>query len=169
MSKAIAAYVRFIDSVSHYIGLFAMYLVFAMLGILLWASFTKTFFLPANWTVETAQFVMVAYYLLGGAYSLKNDEHVRMDLLYGGWSTRRRAQVDLFTDLTLIFFLVMLLIGGVLSTIYAYEYGERSFSAWRPYMLPIKLVMTFGIFLTLLQAVAIFFRDWATIRGKPLP
>ncbi len=169
MPKAIVAYVRFIDSVSHYIGLFAMYLVFAMLGVLLWASFTKTFFLPSNWTVEMAQFIMVAYYLLGGAYSLKNDEHVRMDLLYGGWPTRRRAQVDLFTDLTLIFFLVMLLIGGVLSTIYAFDYGERSYSAWRPYMLPIKLVMTFGIFLTLLQAVAIFFRDWATIKGKPLP
>jgi TRAP-type mannitol/chloroaromatic compound transport system permease small subunit len=169
MPRAVIAYVRFVDAISRYIGLFAMYLVFAMLGILLWASFTKIFFIPANWTVEMAQFVMVAYYLLGGAYTLKDDDHVRMDLLYGGWTVRRKAQVDLFTDLTLIFFLVMLLIGGVLSTIYAWEYGERNFSAWRPYMLPVKLVMTFGIFLTLLQAVAIFLRDLATVRGRPLP
>lgn len=168
MPRAIVAYVRFIDLISWYVGLFAMYLVFAMLGILLWASFSRSFLLPANWTVELAQFVMVAYFLLGGAYSLKQDEHVRMDLLYASWSVTRKARVDLFTDLAMIFFLVMLLIGGVLSMIYAFEYGERSFSAWRPYMLPIKIVMNVGILLTLLQAIAIFFRDWATVRGKPI-
>ena len=168
MPKAIRAYVRWVDSISGYIGLFAMYLVFAMLGVLLYASIMKVFFLPSNWTVEMAQFIMVAYFLLGGAYTLKTDEHVRMDLVYGGLPVRRKAQVDSVTNLALIFFLVLLLIGGIASTYYAFEYGERSFSAWRPYMLPIKIVMTFGVFLTLLQAVAIFFRDLAAARGEPL-
>lgn len=148
-------------------GHFAMYLIFVLLGILLYASVMKTFFLPANWTVEMAQFVMVAYYLLGGAYTLQTDDHVRMDLLYGGWSIRKKARVDLVTDLALIFFLAVLLFGGIASTWYAYQYGERSYSAWRPYMLPIKIVMTFGILLTLLQAVAIFFKDWEKAKGEP--
>lgn len=153
---------------SHYVGLVAMYLIFAMLGILLYASFVKTFFLPANWTVELAQFVMVSYYLLGGAYTLKRGEHVRMDLLYGGWSTKKRATVDLVTDLALIFFLAVLLYGAVASTWYAYSYNERSFSAWRPYMLPVKIVMTFGILLAFLQSISIFFKDWATAKGEPI-
>ena len=29
-----------------------------------------------------AQFLLAAYYLLGGAYSMQLDAHVRMDLLY---------------------------------------------------------------------------------------
>jgi len=164
----VKAYVRFVDSISFYIGIFAMYLVFAMIGILFYMTFMKVFFLPANWTVEMAQFVMVAYYLLGGAYTLRENEHVRMDLIYGGMPVRRKAQTDLITSVALIFFLVMLLIGGIASTWYAFKYGERSFSAWRPYMLPVKMVMTFGIFLTLLQAVAIFFKDLATVRGEKL-
>jgi TRAP-type mannitol/chloroaromatic compound transport system permease small subunit len=168
VNSAIRTYVKWIDAASWYFGMFAMYLIFALIGILTYASIMKVFFLPSNWTVEMAQFVMVSYYLLGGAYSLQQNEHVRMDLLYGSWPAKRQAKVDLFTNLAMIFFLAMLLIGGIISTIYAYNYGERSYSAWRPYMLPIKIVMTFGIFLTLLQAIAIYFKDLAKARGQPI-
>ncbi|MEE4378270.1 MAG: TRAP transporter small permease subunit [Candidatus Competibacteraceae bacterium] len=168
MPKAIKLYVKWVDAASNWFGYLAMYLLFALLGILAYATVMKVFFVPSNWTVELAQFVMAAYYLLGGAYSLRHDEHVRMDLLYGRWSVRGKAKVDLVTDLAMIFFLVMLLVGGIISTLYAYEYGERNYSAWRPYMLPIKLIMTFGILLALLQAVAIFCKDWAKASGKAL-
>jgi TRAP-type mannitol/chloroaromatic compound transport system permease small subunit len=169
MPKAMRAYVRVIDALSWYFGLFAMYLVFAMIGILSYASIMKVFFLPANWTVEMAQFVMVAYFALGGAYTLREHDHVRMDLLYSRWSPRGRARADLVTGLALIGFLVTLLMGGVASLIYALQYGEKSYSAWAPLMWPIKVVLNIGILLTLLQAVAIFIKDWATLRGEPLP
>jgi TRAP-type mannitol/chloroaromatic compound transport system permease small subunit len=68
----------------------------------------------------------------------------------------------------LIFFLLVLLIGGISSTQYAITTNEHSYSAWRPWMVPVKLVMTFGIFMTLLQAIAIFFKDLAIARGKPI-
>jgi TRAP-type mannitol/chloroaromatic compound transport system permease small subunit len=167
--EAIKLYVRVIDSWSRYIGLFAMYLIFVMIGILSYASIMKVFFHPSIWTVEMAQFVMVAYFALGGAYTLKEGEHVRMDLLYSGFTMRGKARSDLFTSVVLIGFLVILQIGGVSSLIYAIGYGEKSFSAWAPLMWPVKVVLNIGIFLTLLQAVALFFRDWAELRGEPLP
>jgi len=167
--RAVKTYVRVIDALSRYMGLFAMYLVFAMIGILSYASIMKVFFLPSLWTVEMAQFVMVAYFTLGGAYTLKEGEHVRMDLLYSGFTMRGKTRIDLVTSVVLIGFLVMLQIGGVSSLIYALQYGEKSFSAWAPLMWPIKVVLNIGIFFTLLQAVSIFFKDWATLRGEPLP
>jgi len=167
--EAIKLYVRVIDSWSKYIGLFAMYLIFVMIGILSYASIMKVFFHPSIWTVEMAQFVMVAYFALGGAYTLKEGEHVRMDLLYSGFTMRGKARSDLFTSVVLIGFLVILQIGGVSSLIYAIGYGEKSFSAWAPLMWPVKVVLNIGIFLTLLQAVALFFRNWAELRGEPLP
>lgn len=169
MPGFIKAYVRFMDRISFWTGLVAMYLVFVLLGILLLASIFKVFFLPLNWTVEMAQFVMASYYLLGGAWSLREGEHVRMDLVYGGWPIRRKARVDVVTNLAMICFLSLLLYGGIASTIYAIDYGERSFSPWRPYMWPVKVILTFGILLTLLQAIAIFFKDLATARGEQLP
>jgi TRAP-type mannitol/chloroaromatic compound transport system permease small subunit len=145
-----------------------MYLIFAMMGILLYSSITKTFFIPPLWTLEMAQFVMVAYYLLGGAYSMQLEGHVRMDLIYGSCSTRRKAWVDSFTVVFLIIYLGFLLYGGFSSTQYALQYGERSYSSWRPYMAPIKLIACVGIFLMLLQSIASLIKDIATIRGEEL-
>ena len=96
------------------------------------------------------------------------DAHVRMDLAYSHWSPRTRAVVDAITVLMLIFYLVMLLIGGISSTEYAIEYKETSYSAWSPYMAPIKIVMCFGIALMLLQAIATFFKDFYAALGETL-
>ena len=168
MPNAIRTYVRYVDAVNRRVGRFAMYLIFAMAAILLWSSISKTFFLPSMWTLEMAQFAMVAYYLLGGAYSMQLDNHVRMDLVYGTWSPRTRAWVDSFTIVFLLAYLVLLLYGGLSSTDYALEYGERSYSSWRPYMAPIKIVACVGILLMLLQAFAVLFRDIAKLRGEVL-
>ncbi len=168
MPKALKTYVRVVDGVNLWIGRCVMLLVFAMMGVLLWSSISKTFFLPSLWTLEMAQFLMVAYFLLGGAYSMQLGAHVRMDLLYGAWSDRTKTWVDAFTVVFLIFYLVLLLYGAYSSTSYALEYGERSYSAWRPYMAPIKLVMSLGILLMLLQAFSTLIKDIAKLRGEDL-
>ena len=168
MPNAVKTYVRCVDAVNRRVGRVAMYLIFAMAAILLWSSISKTFFIPSLWTLEMAQFAMVAYYLLGGPYSMQLDNHVRMDLLYGAWSPRTRTWVDSFTIVFLLAYLVLLLYGGLSSTQYALEYGERSYSSWRPYMAPIKIVACIGIFLMLLQALAVLFKDIAKLRGEEL-
>jgi len=168
LPRPMVVYVRFVDRVSGISGLIAMYLVWGMIGILSYAAFMKAFFLPSVWSVEMAQFVMVAYFTLGGAWSLREDEHVRMDLLYAGLNVRAKARTDLVTGLALIFFLVMLQIGGIASLIYSFQFWERNFSAWRPYMWPVKVFINIGLFLTLLQATAIWFKDWAKLRGTPI-
>lgn len=169
MPKFIERYVRTVERMNWLIGRATMYLIFAMMGVLFYSSVTKTFFLPALWTLEFAQFLMVAYFLLGGAYSVQLNGHVRMDLLYSRWSPRTKSRWDVFTSLFLVTYLLLLLYGSISSTTYAFEYGERSYSSWRPYMWPVKVVMTFGIIMMLLQATAQFFKDLAAARGEPLP
>lgn len=168
MPAVLKAYVRYVDAANRIVGRVAMYMIFVMMGVLLWSSISKTFFLPSLWTLEIAQFLMVAYFLLGGAYSLQLGDHVRMDLLYGNWSSRTKAWVDACTVIFLIFYLIILSYGAVSSTSYAIEYGERSYSAWRPYMAPIKIIMSIGIFMMLLQAIATFIKDIAALRGIDL-
>ena len=168
MPDFIKSYVRFVDTFNRRVGLFAMYLIFAMFAILLYSSVSKAFHLPANWTLEMAQFAMAGYFLLGGAYSLQLDSHVRMDLLYSKWSPRTKAAVDVVTILMLFVYLFFMLYGGVSSTAYALKFGETSYSAWSPYMAPIKIIMVVGIFLTFLQATSILIKDVATAIGRPL-
>lgn len=169
MPPAARAYVRWTDRVSRAVGRATMWGIFAMIGVLFWSAVSKAAFTPSLWTLEVAQFLMVAYFLLGGPYSMQMGDHVRMDLVYGRWSPRTRAAVDAFTGLFLLFYLVFLLLGGFSSTAYAIEFAERGRSIWRPYMWPIKVVMCAAIFLMLLQAVAQLIRDIAEARGEPLP
>ena len=145
-----------------------MYGLFVIFGVLLWSSISKTFFLPSLWTLEIAQFAMVAYYILGGPFSLQIGANVRMDLFYGGWTDRKKAWIDAFSILLLIFYLGVLLYGAIDSTTYSLQYNERSPPAWRPLLWPIKIIMCFGIFLLLLQAISEFFKDIAKLKGKEM-
>lgn len=169
MPRPIRLYVRAVDAVNRVVGRLVMYMIFVMMGVLLLSSTSRTFFgVSYIWIVEMSQFLMAAYYLLGGAYSMQLDTHVRMDLLYSRWSPRRRAFTDTFTAFFLIFYLVFLLIGGISSTEYAITYDQRNYSSWAPPLAPIKIIMTIGIALMLLQAIAVFFKDLARARGETL-
>jgi len=47
-------------------------------------------------------------------------------------------------------------------------YMERSSTAWRPFIWPVKTVLCIGVFLMLLQCLAEFFRDIARLRGMEI-
>lgn len=191
-------FVRTVDAVNYRLGRIMMYGIFVMMAILLWSSISKTFFVPSLWTLEIAQFAMVTYYILGGPYSIQLGANVRMDLFYGEWSVRKKAWFDAFTVLLLMFYLGVLLVGGVSSTAYSLGYFgdapftyfkdlivafltggpdaaaelighiERSPTAWRPIMWPVKILMILGFFLMLLQALSELVKDIAKIRGVTL-
>lgn len=169
MPRPIAAFVRVVDAVNYRVGRVAMYLIFVLAAILLASTGSRLIFgVPINWALEMSQFLLSAYYLLGGAYSLQIGAHVRMDLLYDRLSARKRAVTDAVTVLFVIFYLVVLLWGGVSSTEYAIVYKQQNYTSWAPLLWPVKVVMTVGIFLMLLQCISSFFKDVAIARGKPI-
>ena len=186
MTGLMRGYVRVVDAVNYRVGRVMMYGLFVIMAILLWSSISKTFFLPSLWTLEMAQFAMVTYYIMGGPYSIQLGSNVRMDLFYHSWSDMKKAKFDAFTVLFLIFYLGVLLYGALGSTAYSFGYWntdylnfywglltgaeeigrlERSPTAWRPYLWPIKVIMIVGIFLMLLQAVSELFKDLLRLGG----
>jgi len=169
MPKAVKIFVRSVDAVNTVVGKFTMYLVFVMIGLLLYEPISRTIFdKPLIWSMEMSMFTMAAYWLLGGGYSMMLKGHVRMDLLYGRWSEKKKGRVDSVTTLFLIFYIVFLLVGAYSSIEYAVMYGQRNRTAWAPYMSPIKIIMGIGVLLMLLQAIATFFKDLAKARGEKI-
>jgi TRAP-type mannitol/chloroaromatic compound transport system permease small subunit len=161
--------VRWVDAVNRLVGRAMMYLIFVMMAILLLSSISRGFFdISYIWSVEMAQFMLTAYYILGGGYSMQMDGHVRMDVFYSCWSPRKQALADVLTSGFLIFYIVFLLAGGISGTIYAIEYNQKNYSSWAPPLAPVKIIMCVGIALMLLQVIAVFFRNVARARGEPL-
>ncbi len=166
MPRLAITFVRLVDKLNYGVGRVAMYLLFVLMGILLWSSISKAAGQPSLWTLEMAQFAMVAYFVLCGPYAMQMGSHVRMDLFYAQQSPVRRAWWDAITVLALIFYLAVMLWGAIDSTLYSLQYNERSPTAWRPYLWPIKVILCVGFFLMLLQSIAALVRDVATIRGE---
>jgi len=198
MTRFERSFVRRIDGMNRWLGRVVMYGIFVMMAILLWSSISKTFFLPSLWTLEVAQFAMVAYYILGGPYSIQLGANVRMDLFYHEWTTKKKAWFDAFTVLFLLFYLGVMIFGGAGSAAYSLGYFgnepftffwdlfvgfvtggpegakeimgyiERSPTAWRPVLWPIKFTMLIGLILMLLQVVSELIKDLARIRGEEI-
>ena len=169
MPKPIVFFVRWVDRINLYAGRLAMVIFFAMAAIMLWSTVSRAVFgVSVNWSLEMTQFLLSAFYLLGGAYSLQHGSHVRMDLFYSRLSLRRQAGLDAVTLLAVIFFLGVLLWGGISSTQYAIQYNQKNYSAWSPVLWPVKVAMTIGIFLMLLQVIAQLFRDVAQAMDRPI-
>ena len=167
MPKLIKYYIKFIDYISLKTGRATMYLVFVMMFILILSFVTRNIInIPLIWIIEMAQFVMTGYYLLGGGYSMLADDHVRMDLIYSKLKDKTKALLDSLTSVFLVFYLVVLFYGSISSLTYTIETNQRLFTAWAPYVWPIKSIMTFGILLMLLQSIAIFFKDLAKVLGR---
>ena len=169
MPKPIRLYVHYVDLLNRKIGQVAMQLIFVLAAVLLYSTGSRLFFgVPVNWALEMSQFLLSAYYLVGGAYSMQLNAHVRMDLFYSRWSPRQKAVVDAFTILFVIFYLGVLFYGGWSSSDYAISYKQKNYTSWAPLLWPIKVIMTAGIFLMLLQTISIFFKDLAAARGRPI-
>lgn len=169
MPHLIRAYVRIVDRVSDYVGYLAASLIFFMGATLILDAVTRNVLnIPVHWAIELTQFTLAAYYFMGGPITLKNNEHVRMDLWYANMSDRGKARLDLFTVWCMIFYLGVMLVGSISSLQYAISTNEKRFSMWNPSVIPIKALLTACLVLMLLQAFALVFKHIATLRGKPL-
>ncbi len=169
MQRLMRNYVRVMDRLADYVGLAAMYLIFVMVAVLLLDAVTRNVIkMPLHWPIELAQFTLAAFYFMGGAMTIKNNDHVRMDLFYENLSERGKARMDLITMICLMFYLGVMLWGSISSLTYAIETGERRFSMWNPSMIPIKALMVGCLVLMLLQAVSMAFKHVATLRGESL-
>lgn len=169
MPSVIRSYVRLMDGISDFVAAFARYLIYVMIGVLLFDVISdKAFGIVQNWSVETAQFTLAAYYFMAGPQTLKNDQHVRLDLLYANFTDRGRARMDAVTIWIVVFYLGVMLWGAISSLQYSWETNQRLPSLWAPSLVPIKVLMVICLVLMILQCLSIFFKDVAKARGTVL-
>lgn len=163
---------RGIDCVSEKIGKFLSWgVLFAVLicslnAILRKAFDTSDFYKQyANAMSELQLFFFGAIFLLGAAYTLRLDEHVRIDLLSNRWSERTQVKMDILGYvLFLLPFACLIVYLGVDFFLISFASGETSGNSFLP-LWPFKLLIPIGFVLLIAQGVSELIKRVAYFKG----
>jgi TRAP-type mannitol/chloroaromatic compound transport system permease small subunit len=108
------------------------------------------------WAYDLSYMLYGAIFMMGAAYTLSIDGHVRGDMVYRLWRPRIQASVDLVLYIVVFFpAMVALLYSGWSYAYYSFSIDEKSLqSPFGPIIWPLKMVIPATAFFMLLQGIA---------------
>lgn len=125
--------------------------------------------LSSNAYLELQWYLFSIVFLMGAAYAVRHDAHVRVDVLYGQLSTRAKAIIDLCgTILFLIPFSIFMLVVSYPSVMASIRVREGSPDPGGLPRYPIKAMVLAAFVLLLLQGISEVIKQIAILRGAPL-
>ncbi|MEE9194650.1 MAG: TRAP transporter small permease subunit [Alphaproteobacteria bacterium] len=119
---------------------------------------------PTNWAHEGMFLMFGMQYLLAGAYALREDAHVRVDVLYVRFSDRGKAMVDIAASVFFFIFAGALLWTGFVFARDSVAVWEVSFTEWAIQYWPVKATIALGAFLILMQGISKLVKDVLLLR-----
>lgn len=150
-----------IDSLSLFMGKLFSYLILPI-ALLEGAEVVLRYVFdsPTDWSWELATHLAGAMFIMGAAWVLLNDKHVRTDLIYGKLNRRMQAAFDVFFFTVIFFtFTITLTWKSWNQAIYSTKIFERTYSMWGPPLFPLKIIIATGFTILLLQGIAKYSRD----------
>jgi TRAP-type mannitol/chloroaromatic compound transport system permease small subunit len=149
-----------IDALSIWTGKAASWLVLIVVVFVVYEILMRyVFHLPTLWVSESMVFGCGITYVLGAAWALQDNRHVKIDLIYGRLTPRQRAIIDSITFVFFVLYLSVFLWATAKYTWQSVLVRETTGSAWDPPVYPIKVALVIGVLLLLLQGTAKFIRD----------
>jgi len=118
---------------------------------------------------ELILYLHASLFLLGAAYTLKADAHVRVDIFYRYLSPRSRAAVDLLGALLLLLPVCGFLLWiswDYVATAWSLREGSRE-TGGLPYVYLLKTLIPVAAGLLILQGISQALRSLATLLGHP--
>jgi TRAP-type mannitol/chloroaromatic compound transport system permease small subunit len=163
---------RYVDKLSEWSGkVFAWLIIPLTFGTVYEVVARYVFNAPTVWAYDMTYMLCGTLFMMGVAYTIRHDAHVRVDLLYQALSPRKRSVLE--TCLYLIVFFpvtVVLLVKGAGYFWESWVLKETAWlSPWRPVIYPFKAVLPVAALLMILQGIAEFTRHLVfAVRGKQL-
>lgn len=159
---------RAADQMSGAFGWLAGWLCILMIVIVFVDVIARYLFESGSIAMQEMEWhLFAAVFLLGAAYTMRENANVRVDVFYTKMSRRKKAVVDLFGT---VFFVIpmctLIMYSSYDFVAYAYEVQEVSNDpGGLPYRFAFKALLPFGYFLVLIQALAVISRNIRLLAG----
>ena len=165
--KSLLALSRVIDAFNERLSRVANWLVLLSCLISAGNAFSRyAFSISSNAWLEIQWYMFAAMVMLGTSYTLKRNEHVRVDIVFSNLSTRRQLGVDIFGGI--LFLMPATLIMAYLSwPIFhnSWVEGEISSNAGGLVRWPVKIFIPLGFALLSLQGISELIKRFAMLTG----
>ena len=164
---ALLALSRAIDRVNEVIGRWVAWLI--LLAVLISAAnaiIRKTFNISSNAWLELQWYLFGAAFLLAAAYTLKQNEHIRIDVVYGMFPRRVQHWIDLLGHVFFLMpFTILMICYFVPYVSLSVRSGEMSSSAGGLILWPAKMLLLIGFVQLGFQGVSEIIKKIAVMRG----
>jgi TRAP-type mannitol/chloroaromatic compound transport system permease small subunit len=153
----LAAVIGLIDRTSVISGKILGWLIFPMSFSLVYEVASRYLFnAPTIWAGDVTNMLYGAFFMLGSAYALQRQQHIRTDFLYGKWSIRTRGVVDAILYIGLYFPAFGFFLWVSIDFAHrSFMFGERIVtSPWMPIIWPLKMAIPVAICLLMLQGIS---------------
>lgn len=153
---------RFVDWVGRCTSWLALVIVVLMsVNVVLRYLFS----IGSVWAQELEWHLLVPLILFGCSYAMRHGEHVRVDIIYGRFSERRKSAIDLFSALLLVVIAALFIWYSLHYVQQAYVIDEGSPDPGGiPHRYFLKGLLPVGFALLLLQAIASAFASLEKLR-----
>ena len=126
-----------------------------------------TFNYSSNAWLEIQWYLFAAVFMLASAYTLRRDEHVRIDVIVGRFSKRTQVWVDLLGFLIFLLPVCLLVLWhGIPFALISIQSAEMSSNAGGLIVWPAKLLIPVGFILLVLQGLSEIIKRIAFLTGR---
>lgn len=165
--KGLLAISGIIDGVSAIFGKIAEYLVLVCALVSAGNAIIRYLFsISSNGWLEIQWYLFAFIVMLGASHTLRKNEHVRVDLVYGAVSPRTRLWIDVFGIIVFLlpFSIYCFLLNWPVFVL-SWNEGEMSSNAGGLIRWPVKLMLTAGFALLAVQGISELIKRIAALRG----
>lgn len=169
-SPAYLAIIRTIDSFTQYTSyVFALFIIPLVLANVVEVFSRYVLKDPTIWAMDVTTMSYGTLFMLGSALALLRGAHVRTDMLWDGFSDRKKGTIDSIAYV--VFFLptmAVLFHTSLDDFLYALSINEKSTSgAWAPVIWPFRAIIPLTTGMLFLQGVSELMKSlWAARTGK---
>ncbi|HNJ77618.1 MAG TPA: TRAP transporter small permease subunit [Azospira sp.] len=158
---------RFIDAINERVGRSAMWLLLAAVLIsTVNAIVRKAFNWSSNGLLEIQWYLFAGAFLLGAAYTLLHNEHVRIDVVSGKFSRRTQTWIEVIGSIFFLLpFCAMVLWTSVPWFLNSLASGETSSNAGGLILWPAKILVPIGFTLLTAQGISELIKRLAFLKG----
>ncbi len=156
-----------IDKINGYVGEYVSFWSIIAVFVYYYEVLSRYLFnSPTNWAHESMFLMFGMQYMMAAGFTHREHAHVHVDVLYQYFPIRAKAAINVFTSIFFFIFCVVLFWTGWVFAADSIGVWEVSFTEWAIQYWPVKVTLSVGALLLMLDGITKLMKDLIVLFGK---